>query len=95
MSTTAREYVIATNCDDWEGLYLNGYRVTEGHELQITDFVETVVLHGGVITDFYRIEVDNDWLVELGSLPEHIGDIVWADHESIPGDGFNTEGIPR
>jgi len=93
MSTTAREYVIATNCDDWEGLYLNGIRLTEGHELHLNEFAETVILHGGVITSYYRLEVDNDWLMECGSLPEYLIDVVWADHESIP--AFNTEGIAR
>lgn len=55
--------------DYWCGLYVNGKRVTEGHELEIRDFAAFTN------TPLTEIWADLDWLEKEGGLPENLADV--------------------
>ena len=55
--------------DDWEGLYLQGKLVEEGHRVRM----EEIFRHLGVQVEF--IEADEAWLCERGRLPEDLKDV--------------------
>ena len=55
--------------DDWEGLYINGNLVTEGHQITNEELLEIL----GV--DFNTSLADIDWLEERGSFPEKLTDV--------------------
>jgi len=55
--------------DDWEGLYIDGKLVTEGHAITVEEFAEII----GV--EFNESFADIDWLQEEGSLPEKLEDV--------------------
>ncbi len=65
--------VLVTNCDDWEGLYIDGVLVEECHKINFKDWV-------GKISELTEVEVTSEWLGEdVGSLPSSISDIPkWA-----------------
>jgi hypothetical protein len=58
------EIVFATNDDDWEGLYINGKLVSEGHKLSFGDFAEAF----GISYAKVSVEID-------GSLPQNLNDL--------------------
>lgn len=55
--------------DDWQGLYLDGELIEEGHRVDVAD----VLCHLGFACE--QIYADNQWLAERGSLPENRNDI--------------------
>ncbi len=69
-SPKAREVVVVSNHDDWEGIYVDGVLRAENHSLTVREILQIL----GVKTDFR--EVSPEWLGgEVGSLPEKLGDI--------------------
>lgn len=76
MSETTADYVIARG-DDWEGLYINGRLVTEGHSLKIEDILKEAQKQPP--TNSAVRWVDIDWLQERGDLPKAIAKVVWAE----------------
>lgn len=64
---------LVTNCNDWEGLYINGELVDQGHRINIKKWI-------GKITDLEEMEVTSEWLgEEVGNLPDSLEDIPeWA-----------------
>lgn len=55
---------LVTNCDDWQGLYIDGKLITEGHSISLRDFADAV----GV--EYDRVEVSTAWLGrKVGNLP--------------------------
>ena len=63
-----RDIVIATNYNDWEGLYINGVLATQSHSLRIEDVLEALGI------DYSYKEV-KDYLYEYEVLPVDIKDI--------------------
>lgn len=55
--------------DDWEGVYINGKLVTEGHHVRIDELLQLLGIDGG------QIYADDAWLAEQGSLPENLEDV--------------------
>ena len=55
--------------DDWEGIYIDGKLVEEGHNVQLRDFAK----HVGITLQ--EIEADLEWLEDEGSLPEVLLDV--------------------
>ena len=55
--------------DDWEGLYLDGKLVEEGHHLRLTD----VLKHFGIECE--EVWPDDSWLEERGRLPENFDEV--------------------
>jgi hypothetical protein len=66
---TDRPTVGFVSCDDWQGLYINGKLVEQGHHIRIDDLLQ----HLGI--ECREIHPDDDWLVERGSLPENLEDV--------------------
>lgn len=65
--------------NDWEGFYINGKLVDEGHHLEF-DFIIPKVISENVKT--YRSKwINLEWLDWYGSFPENIEDVVWDDQE--------------
>lgn len=54
---------------DWEGAYVDGVLVDEGHSVDLIP-----IINGNrVITDATRVEVESNWLVDSGGLfPLHL-----------------------
>jgi len=55
--------------DDWQGLYLNGKLVEEGHCVRVDDILRRL----GIACE--QIYADDQWLAKRGSLPENRNDI--------------------
>ena len=55
--------------DDWEGLYLDGKLVEEGHHFRLTD----VLARFGIECD--EVWPDDSWLEERGSLPKNFEEV--------------------
>ncbi len=71
MSET-RSITLVTNGDDWEGLYINGVLMIEGHQITLRDLVDALDL--GVSLD--QVEVTTKYLgEEVTSLPEKLSTI--------------------
>jgi hypothetical protein len=70
--------VIATNNDDWEGLYINDYLVTQGHEVTV-DEVARAIAERLVRLDiqYERKDVDPRWLYERSDFPETLEEVIF------------------
>lgn len=63
-----REIVIATNYNDWEGLYINGVLATEGHSLTADDILFAL--------DINYVEKDaREYLKDGAMLPFSLSDL--------------------
>lgn len=58
--------------DDWEGLYLDGKLVEEGHSLDARMTLEAVGY------DVKTMEADAEWLTDRGRLPDKLDEVVKA-----------------
>lgn len=58
-----------TDLDDWEGLYIDGKLVQEGHVIQKDELLR----HFGITLD--TVEVAPDWLEDRGGFPEKLSDV--------------------
>lgn len=59
---------LVTNHDDWEGLYVNGKLVTQGHEVTRREMMHLLNL------DYQELEVDAEFLAEELELPDNLKD---------------------
>lgn len=78
----SKQYVIV-NGDDWEGIFVEGIRVSEGHSHSTRELLEIVKEHGAV-GEFWDFEPDMDWLTDHGSLPDTLGEVVFAEPFLLP-----------
>lgn len=62
--------VFVTNYNDWEGIYLDGKLVDQGHSL---DLVQTLKRLG---IDVRVVEPSHDWLMSRGRLPDTLDEVV-------------------
>jgi hypothetical protein len=60
--------------DDWEGLYLDGLLIREGHSLDVRDVLEAL----GITVDYVMAD---DCLNELGSCPPLLTEVVPDEEE--------------
>lgn len=63
---------LVTNYDDWEGVYLDGKIVDQGHRI---DWREVLKSLGHIVK--YE-EADSAWLSERGCLPKKLEDCKFA-----------------
>lgn len=63
------ELVLATNYDDWEGLYINGKLALEGHRI-CKDEMFTIL---GI--NYTEVETAEGWLESRGCLPKDLSDV--------------------
>lgn len=64
-----KKAILVTNYVDWEGLYIDGKLVTEGHRIRKEDLLG----HFGITLD--TIETAEGWLESRGKLPENLSDV--------------------
>jgi hypothetical protein len=61
---------LVTNHNDWEGLYIDGKLVIEGHSISLLDFARATGI------DLEQVAVSTEWLGEtVGNLPKSFGKI--------------------
>lgn len=61
--------------DDWQGLYLNGELVHQGHSVPLWVIGEEINSASQGIQEFITIVVDYDWMSLAGMLPVKLEDI--------------------
>lgn len=67
------EISLVTNCDDWEGIYINGKICIQDHSLSAEDVLIKLDKLG--IINFYKYECSSEWLCNIGRYPENIQDV--------------------
>ena len=69
--------VLVTNCDDWEGLYVNGKLVAQDHNLswKVLRSVKGML---------YEQEIDSEYTYSVGILPDNYSDIPYGAFTSEP-----------
>lgn len=65
-----KKNIVFICADDWEGMYINGELVAEGHSIE-KDTVLTIL--GLEFNEDWT--VDEDWLNERGRLPKKLSDV--------------------
>lgn len=55
--------------DDWEGLFVDGRLVTEGHSLTAEDIIR------GLKLDYNSGWINQEWMEDHGSFPYDVNDI--------------------
>lgn len=63
------------NGDDWQGLYLNGILMYEGHSIPSYAYGDIINETVGGIQEYIALEVDYDWMTHNGVLPGYLSDI--------------------
>lgn len=65
-----KKITVASNYNDWEGVYVNGKLIQEHHHIDWPALLK----HLGF--EYESLEItDQEWLENLGSLPEKLEDI--------------------
>lgn len=59
--------------DDWEGIYIAGKLMTEGHSIELTHGIVLAIEHK--VTGITTVFCDLDWLHEEGNLPTALTDV--------------------
>lgn len=61
---------VSTTAGDWEGIYIDGIRIGQGHHVQLRDICEALDI------DYDQFEIDSEKLEELsyGEMPEKLED---------------------
>lgn len=72
--------------DDWEGFYINGKLVAEGHSIPWCEMMESLDAAGpAIFLDYWKILFANtEWLEDVGSLPDTLFDVSFAPDEIVP-----------
>ena len=78
----SKQYVIV-NGDDWQGIFVDGKLISEGHSFSSYELLEIVKEHGAV-GEFWSLEPDMDWLEDRGGLPDTLRDVKLHEPFSIP-----------
>lgn len=64
-----RPQVVFVDGDDWQGLYINGRLIEEGHHIHLDDLLKHLGIDGEVICP------DDAWLTERGGLPMDLAEV--------------------
>lgn len=64
--------IVGNDDDDWEGLYVDGTLLREGHSLSVRDVLDALG-----VTHEHRL-CDHSWLSDCGNLPDDIQQVRWA-----------------
>lgn len=59
--------ILVTNGDDWEGLYVDGVMVEQGHRVSRDSFMG--------LASYKTVDVDQDWADSVGHYPELYAEI--------------------
>lgn len=71
-SPTSKSDVVIVSGDNWEGIYINGVLITEGHDLTAGDALASIGIH------YSELGADAEWLNAEGSLPSFLKDVQLA-----------------
>ena len=68
------------HADDWEGLYIDGKLILEGHSLSAVDVLDAIWEHrtpgfGLRVTSYEAHDADEDWMFTQGTLPVDFEDV--------------------
>lgn len=66
---------------DWEGLYIDGTCVTQGHSVSADEVLCILKDREVTIRSYYSKEVNSSWIITRGDLPDELEDVIWADQE--------------
>lgn len=61
--------IVGSPDGDWEGLYLNGRLVFEGHSITWWQMLEALKI------EYQTLEADQDWFYQRGNLPKFLEDV--------------------
>lgn len=61
---------------DWEGVYLDGILVEEGHSVKWQSIIEALMRKGKPITEFDNVVEKGNWLIYEGNLPETLDSLL-------------------
>lgn len=59
--------------DDWEGIYIDGKLVTEGHSHDTMEAIKLAIARG--VTEAETMWANDAWLQDEGSLPRALHDV--------------------
>lgn len=69
--------VVLFSAYDWQGLYIDGELIHEGHSLDVYDVLNAVKKRGtGPIQSLEEINEKGDWLADYGYLPNSVEELV-------------------
>lgn len=63
------KFVVVSDGDRWEGLYVDGKLVAEHHSIELQDLADAAGL------DFDYRYADGDWVAKRGSFPKKLKDV--------------------
>ena len=64
-----KRLVLVTNYDDWEGLYVDGELVLEGHQIRKEEMFTILGIN------YTEVETAEGWLESRGKLPKKLSDV--------------------
>ena len=65
--------VLATGDTDWQGLYVNGELVTQGHSVRLDELAEAIISRLPRLDISYEEKTVNyDWMKDRSDLPDDI-----------------------
>lgn len=64
-----------SNDDDWQGFYIDGNLAIEDHYVSGLNLAE-LLADMGIISPVNRICADDEWLGEVGRLPDNLKEVV-------------------
>jgi hypothetical protein len=68
--------LILLSADDWEGLFIDGELIDEGHEIRRTELVKAMKTYSTFDVKFEYFSIEGqEWLEERGSFPMNFCDI--------------------
>lgn len=71
LSAVPHPAIVFVSGDDWEGMYLDGELVDEGHSLNVFKVLEKLGLAHEIR------DLDSEWIEERGSLPDYLKDVMF------------------
>jgi hypothetical protein len=67
--------LILCECDDWEGIYINGKLDYEGHRIHNGVWIDLIKKYGAFSQKVESYWVSEDYLHDRGNLPDKFEDI--------------------
>lgn len=66
----AAKKIVFITADDWEGLYIDGTLVAEGHNIPRHELMRALGFE-----DYKSLSADYEWLSERGTLPKKLSEV--------------------
>jgi hypothetical protein len=71
--------IVEVYSDDWEGLYINGDLIMQGHSIGLSHFIDWMLGQKSIEIMSYDIqEADSEWLESRGRLPANLIDVRYS-----------------